>query len=619
MATEYAKDLAKIVGDKNVITEDLECLCYSRDMSVHVGKPEVIVFPSTAEEISKILAFANEKKIPVTPRGAGTSVTGAILPLKGGILIDMNRMNIIKEIKPEDRYIVVEPGVICQDVNNALKSYNFFLPPDPGSSSICTVGGMVSTNASGVRAIKYGTTKDYVLALKVVLADGKIVRTGTKAPKTSSGYDLTQLFVSSEGTLGVITEITFRIIPLPEYVAFTVASFGRMEEAGNAISEIFSSGIPLSACEILDGVSIDVVSEAINLNLEGIESMLMMEVDGDKEAVKRHIERILKICEKHNGKDLKWSDDPNERAEMWKVRSGLVSALSRYKEGFRLIPIAEDFGIPISKIPEAIKEAQKISQENDIIIASFGHIGDGNLHTTFILNVKDKDQWAKVGKVANELIDIPMRYEGTVTAEHGVGRARAPFLETEHGYGIEVMRKIKKAFDPNGILNPGKLALDDEKTDIFDFFAYQDLLERPGEMKSFGESVDNEILVCVQCGFCRAACPVFDETGLESTNARGKVILAYNLLTGKLEPTEELMEKLLQCTTCMNCTLACPSQIKVSDIVEGLRAHLANEGLVHPIHKKITENIEKYHNPFGEDEGAREELKNEAESKGREE
>lgn len=612
---DYIEKLRQILGKKNVVTDELELICYSRDMSVHVGKPNIIVFPNTTEEVSKILALANENKVPVTARGSGTSVTGAVLPVKGGIVLDMSKMNRIKEIRKEDRYLVVQPGVICQDLNKALLP-DYFFPPDPGSSVICTVGGMVSTNASGSRTIKYGTTKDYVLGLEVVLADGKVINTGTKAPKTSSGYDLTRLFVNSEGTLGIITEITFRIVPNPEFVAFTVASFEKMDDAGNAVSDIFASGIPLSACEILDHISIKVVSESMNLNLEGIEGMLMMEVDGNKEAVIRHINQILEICKKHNGKDLRWSSDANERAEIWKVRSGLVSALSRYREGFRLIPIAEDFGIPISKIPDAIKEAQKISRDNHIIISSFGHIGDGNLHTTFVLDVRNKDEWGKVKKVADELIAIPMKYGGTVTAEHGVGRARAPFLEKEHGYGVEVMRKIKKALDPNDILNPGKLSLDGEKTDIFDFFAYTDLLEKPEKLKSFGKHVDNEILVCVKCGFCRGGCPVFDQTSLESTNARGKVILAYNLLTGNIEPSNELVEKLLQCTTCMNCTIACPSQIKVSDIVESIRAYLVAHGFTHLTHKKIAENIEKFHNPFGEDEKAREELKAQAESKG---
>jgi glycolate oxidase subunit GlcD len=611
---DYIDKLREILGEKNVITDELELICYSRDMSVHVGKPNIILFPYTTEEVSKILALANENKIPVTARGSGTSVTGAVLPVKGGIVLDMSKMNHIKEIRKEDRYIVVQPGVICQDLNKALLP-DYFFPPDPGSSVICTVGGMVSTNASGSRTIKYGTTKDYVLGLEVVLADGKVINTGTKAPKTSSGYDLTRLFVNSEGTLGIITEITFRIVPIPEFVAFTVASFEKMDDAGNAVSDIFTSGIPLSACEILDHISIKVVSESMNLNLEGIEGMLMIEVDGNKEAVTRHINQILEICKKHNGKDLRWSSDANERAEIWKVRSGLVSALSRYREGFRLIPIAEDFGIPISKIPDAIKETQKISKENHIIISSFGHIGDGNLHTTFVLDVRDEDEWGKVKKVADELIAIPMKYGGTVTAEHGVGRARAPFLEKEHGYGVEVMRKIKKALDPNDILNPGKLSLDGEKTDIFDFFAYTDLLEKREKLKSFGKHADNEILVCVKCGFCRGGCPVFDQTSLESTNARGKVILAYNLLTGNIEPSNELAEKLLQCTTCMNCTIACPSQIKVADIVESIRAYLVDHGFAHLVHKKIAENIEKFHNPFGEDDKAREELKSLGESR----
>ncbi|UCE73799.1 MAG: FAD-binding oxidoreductase [Methanomassiliicoccales archaeon] len=604
---DYLKQLMEIVGEQNVVSDEIELICYSRDMSVHEGKPDVIVFPGTTNEVSQILTLANEKKIPVTARGSGTSVTGAVLPVFGGILLDMSKMNRIKEIKPEDRYIVVEPGVICQNLNKALAP-NYFFPPDPGSSSICTVGGMVSTNASGVRAIKYGTTKDYVLALEVVLADGQIIKTGTKAPKTSSGYDLTRLFVSAEGTLGVITEITFRIVPVPEYVAFTVASFSSMDCAGSAIAEIFSSGIPLSACEILDDISIKVVSESMSLDLKDIEGMLMMEVDGNKEAVMRHVNTIQEICKKHGGKDLRWSDDPNERAEIWKVRSGLVSALSRFREGFRLIPIAEDFGIPISKIPRAISEAHKISKANDIIIASFGHIGDGNLHTTFILDVRNKDEWSKIRKVADELISIPMKYQGTVTAEHGVGRARAPFLAKEHGNAVEVMRKIKGALDPNNILNPGKLSLDGEKTDVFDFFAYTDLLESPEKVKSFGKHADNEILICVKCGFCRGGCPVFGETSLESTNARGKVILAYNLLTGKLEPSTELADKLYQCTTCMNCTISCPSQIKVPDIVENIRAYLVDSGFGHESHKKIADNIRNFHNPFGEDDKPRKEL-----------
>jgi glycolate oxidase len=202
-----------------------------------------------------------------------------------------------------------------------------------------------------------------------------------------------------------------------------------------------------------------------------------------------------------------------------------------------------------------------------------------------------------------------MKYHGTVTAEHGVGRARAPFLEMEHGYSVEVMRSIKNALDPNNILNPGKLALEEEKTGIFDFFAYSDLIKGPEDLKSFGKYADNEILVCVKCGFCRGGCPVFGQTSLESTNARGKVILAYNLLTGKLEPSQELAEKLLQCTTCMNCTITCPSQIKVADIVESIRAYLVEQGYSHLTHKKIAENIQKFHNPFGEDDKAREELK----------
>ena len=239
---DLASIISGIVGPENVISERTECICYSRDMSVHEGAPDLIVFADTAQKVSEILKIANEAKIPVTARGSGSSVTGAVLPIEGGILLDLSGMNKIISINPQDFYATVEPGVICAHLNAALASHNMFFPPDPGSAAIATIGGMVNTNASGLRAVKYGTTKDYVKALEVVLADGTIIRTGTHAPKSATGYDLNHMFVNSEGTLGIVTEITLKIEPKPDYEAFSVAYFENLDDAGKAMTEILRLG-----------------------------------------------------------------------------------------------------------------------------------------------------------------------------------------------------------------------------------------------------------------------------------------------------------------------------------------------------------------------------------------
>jgi glycolate oxidase len=588
-----------IVGPDNFADDYIKRLCYSRDMSVHEGVPELLLFPQTTEQVSKILELANAEKIAVTPRGSGTSVTGAIVANEGGIVLDMSKMNKIKSINVEDRYAVVEPGVICGELNKKLGPENFFAP-DPGSSAICTIGGMVSTNASGLRAVKYGTMKDHVLALEVVLPDGKIIRTGTLAPKTSSGYDLTRLYVNSEGTLGVITEVTVKISPMPEYIAFATACFPEIEQAGQAISKMLSVGIPLACCEIMDNICIKVINDTMKLGLPDVEGMLIIEVDGAKTSVQDDMNQIVKICEEFNGLDIRWSDDPKERMAMWKGRGGLVAALSRFTPGKRLIPIAEDFGVPITKIPEGIKRVQKLAEDQNIIIATFGHVGDGNLHSTFIIDVRDEKEWAKVKTIGDELINLALDLGGTITAEHGSGLAKAPFIRREVGDSLDVMKAIKRSLDPNNIMSPGTMALDEKEHKMYDHFAFQNFLEKAESVMSFSEHVDNEILACIQCGFCRAGCPTFSATNLESLNARGRIILAYNLLSGKDKMTSELAEPLYECTTCMNCTVVCPPAIKVVDIMEKLREKFYKEGITRPEHEKIWANVKEYHNPFGE-------------------
>jgi glycolate oxidase subunit GlcD len=594
------KELTQIVGKENVRTDEIERLCYSRDLSVHEAVPDVIVFVKTTEEVSKIVALANREKIPVTPRGSGTSAVGGALAAKGGILLDLSRMNRILEIAKEDGYVVVEPGVICNNLNAALAPSHFF-PPDPGSANLASLGGMVSTNASGNRALKYGTTKHYVLGLEVVLADGRIINTGSVLGKTSSGYDLTQLFTNAEGTLGVITKINLKVLPMPEYIAFAEARFSSTLDAGKAVREILTSGIALSSCEILDKVTIDVVNKAMGLNIpDSVGCLLFIEIDGNKKAVQENIEKIDKICKANNGIENRWEDDPAKRLKMWAARQGIVASLSKVERGSRMQSIMDDPGIPITKIPEAITEIKNISEKHHIAINTFGHIGDGNIHPIIICDPRNKEQWNTIREVSKDLIDLTLRLRGTLTAEHGTGMSKSPYIKKELGETLEVMKEIKTALDPNNILNPGKMGFDDSIKGIYENFAFQPLIERPGEIQTFGEALDNEIMACIMCGFCRAGCPVYAETSLESTNARGRVILAYHLLTGRLEPSEALAERFYKCTTCLNCKATCPAGVMVSGIVEAGRRRLAEAGFLPEIHKTLMKNLKSTGNPFGE-------------------
>ncbi len=593
-------ELKKIVGEKNVKTDRIERLCHSRDMSVHEGIPDAIVFARTTEEVSKILKLAYDRNLKMIPRGSGTSTTGAVLPCFGGIILDVSRMNRIKEIQKKNGYAIVEPGVICQQLNNDLAPTHFF-PPDPGSATIASIGGMVSTNASGNRAIKYGATKDYIMGLEVVLSDGRVMRTGSIVPKTSSGYDLAHLFCRAEGTLGVITEITLKILPMPEYIAFAQAWFPSVEGAGKAAEEIITAGIPLSSCEILDRLSIDVVNKAMGLNIpDNVECILFMEIDGNKQAVKENIQKIDRISKECRGLGNQWDDDPARRLKMWAGRQGLVPSLSKIRRGAKLIPFVEDFGVPMSRIPETIRELQKIREKYNFPIPIFGHIGDGNLHATLIIDARKKEDWEKVKPIAQEFIDLTLKFKGTLTAEHGIGVAKASFIHKELGLSHEVMKTIKRALDPKNILNPGKLGFDDTVKDIFDHFTYKEFLETPDRIKSFGPAVDNEIFACINCGFCRAGCTVYARTGLESENARGRVIQAYYMMKGQLEPSKEMADKFYLCTTCLNCKATCPAGVMVSEIVEAGRRKLVEAGFLPDIHKTLMENLKTTGNPFGE-------------------
>ena len=590
----------RVVGTTNVRTDEIERLCYGRDMSIHEGIPEAVVFAENTDQIVEILKAASREHIPVVTRGSGTSVTGAVLATRGGIVLDLSRMDQIIEINRKSNYVRLQPGVICANLNAALAPTHFF-PPDPASATLASIGGMVSTNASGNRALKYGTTRDYVMVLEVVLADGRVLRTGSVAPKTSSGYDLRHLFATSEGTLGIITELTMKILPMPEYIAYAQARFPDIEQAGGAVEAMLTAGIPLSSCEILDSVSIGVVNQAMGLKIPPeVNCILFIEIDGNPKAVKDQIREIDRICADHHGLGNIWDDDPAKRLQMWAGRQGLVPSLSKIRRGARLMNYMEDFGVPVERIPDTIREIQKIGEKHQFPIATFGHVGDGNLHAVIVIDPRNKEEWEILRSIGDDFVTMTKTFKGTFSAEHGVGMAKSPFIRQELGVGLEIMERIKKDLDPMNILNPGKMGFAGAPTDIFDRSAFQPLIEHPERIVSFGVEVDNEILACIQCGFCRAGCPTYGETSLESHNARGRIILAYYLLTGRLQPTAELAKRFYSCSMCLNCKAVCPAGVRVSEIIEAARARLVEAGYLPPIHQSLVRSIGERGNPFGE-------------------
>lgn len=582
---DFIETLTDIVGAPYITASPVDCLAYSRDMSIHSGVPQAVVFAKDTQQVGEILKLANSQGVPVVARGTGSSVTGAVLAIKGGVILDFTRMDSVLEINKPDGYVIVEPGVICNALNAKLAPTHFF-PPDPGSAPIATIGGMIATNASGVRAAKYGTTKDYVKALTVVLADGRIIETGDIAPKSSAGYDLTHLFSSSEGTIGIITRAVLKILPMPEYEAFAKASFPDVDTAGKAVEKIFTSGLEMATCEILDSVCLEVCRSALKIDIpKDVNCQLFMGIDGPKTAVQEQIKKIDEICKDVGGIENIWSDNPVEKAKLFAARGGLVPGMSRLQPGYRLVPLVEDFGVPISRIPEVIAEIQQIGKKFGFPVATFGHIGDGNLHATLVMNPAIPEQWEKVKGIALEFIDMTLRHKGTVSAEHGIGMAKSPYIGRQLGESLNVMKQIKKTLDPNNILNPGKMGFDDSIGDILDVNTFEKYLKAPESIEHFPEGVDNEIIACIQCGFCRAGCPTFGETTLESLNAKGRVTLAYNMLLGNLQLSADLAKRLYQCMLCLNCKAVCPAQVNVSAVVRAARERLVEKGYLPEVFK----------------------------------
>jgi glycolate oxidase len=456
---EILEDLREIVGDK--VSDSLaERCCYASDASMVEGLPDYVIRPDSTQQISRLLRFCSDNQIYVTPRGAGTGLAGGASPVFGGIVLDLSGMDRIIEIDIDNLQVIVEPGVIPEKLNMALKPYGFFFPPDPGSSAMCTIGGMIANNSSGMRSVKYGTTRSYVLDLEVVLADGSVIHTGSKVLKSAAGYDLTRLFVGSEGTLGIITRAGLKIAPLPKKRSLILACFEDAEIAGHNVIKIFSAGINPSACEIMDKTTLQVLKLCDpNLAIPDNGDVILFEVDGTESSTSEAALEIAKICTPQ-ALSVRMAEGQNEMETIWAARRLVGAAISRLDSSKTRIYMGEDVGVPIKEIPALIKRVQQITAKLDIPAMKYGHIGDGNLHVALFIDVMNEDQWERLKLAADRIHKAALDLGGTVSSEHGIGLARAKFLSIQTGTeALNVMRSIKRALDPNGILNPGKMDL----------------------------------------------------------------------------------------------------------------------------------------------------------------
>lgn len=449
------KQLEQITGKEHVTADPEELLCYSYDATGDFHLPDAVISPGSELEVSKILKLANDSKLIVVPRGAGSGMTGGAVPVQGGLVMVFNRMNRILEIDEENLWIKVQPGVVVQHIHQTVESHGLFYPPDPASSAVCTIGGNIGECAGGPRAVKYGVTRDYVLGLKAVLASGEIIETGVKTAKGVAGYDLTRLIVGSEGTLAVVTEITLKLLPKPETVKTLAVIFDSMKIAARVVSRVMKEGMLPRCVEYLDHACLELIKNKIDYKLpDASKALLIIEVDGDKPAVERDLKRIISLLDQFRTLDIKVAHTKEDTQSLWKARKALSPVLFKIANN----KINEDIVVPIVKIPDMVQVTQDIKESSGLSVVSFGHAGDGNIHCNIMYNKTDKDQTRRAHKAVDTLFEKTLQLGGTITGEHGVGVTKLKYLPGEVGHAqVELMRGIKQVFDPNHILNPGKI------------------------------------------------------------------------------------------------------------------------------------------------------------------
>jgi glycolate oxidase len=447
--------IQNIVGAEYCSRKKEDLACYSYDATANRYMPDAVVFPENAEEISKIIKLANSDGFYVIPRGSGSGMTGGSVAVLGGVVLVLTRLNRILEIDTNNLIAVTEPGVITARFHREVEKLNLFYPPDPSSGEFSTLGGNIAECAGGPRAVKYGVTRDYVLGLRAVLPTGELIEIGVKTAKGVVGYDLTRLLIGSEGTLGVITEMTLRLISLPESVMTMTAVFNDVGKAAESVSEIIRRGIVPRTIEFMDRASIICVENYLKIGLPvDSEALLLIEVDGRAEETVSAVKRLEELCMKLGAREVSVAKTKEEAAAIWRARKAISPALFTYAPD----KINEDIVVPRSRIPDMVRRIEEMKNKTGLTIVSFGHAGDGNIHFNIMLDKKDRKESKKAWAVVEELFDYTVELGGTISGEHGIGITKAQYMPKEIGKDeIELMKRIKRLFDPKGILNPGKI------------------------------------------------------------------------------------------------------------------------------------------------------------------
>ncbi len=447
--------LEEIVGAENVLVEPEKVEQYGADAVKEKFPPEAVVFPETTAQMAEILKLANAEIFPVTARGGGVGYTGGAVPVDGGIVIGTDRMNKIIEISADDLYVVCQPGLTTYKLQQAVEKYGLLFPPDPASYKNSFIGGNIAENAGGMRTPKYGNTKNSVLGLEVVTATGEIIRTGGKTVKNVVGFDLTGLMCGSEGLLGIITEATLKLLPMPEATATVRASFKSMEAACEVLTKFTPEGLLPMAMEVVDKHCIKAIEENFAFGLSpNANAILIVAVDGFKDEVERNAQMIERILQTNGGFDILRSRTKEEEDKLWDVRRAISPSLMKYGT----LKLNEDVVVPRSKVPALIRQIEEIGKTHNTFVANFGHAGDGNIHVNFMCDKDDPESIARARQCVKKTFALSVELGGSISGEHGIGYVKAQYLDMAiDAPTLEVMKNIKRVFDPNGILNPGKM------------------------------------------------------------------------------------------------------------------------------------------------------------------
>ena len=445
-------ELRQLLGDR-LSTSAAVCDHHGKDESYHAPhSPDAVAFAHSTEEVSAIVKLCSDHKTPVIAFGTGTSLEGHVAALAGGVCIDLSQMNQILRVNAEDLDAVVQAGVTRKQLNEYLRDTGLFFPIDPGADA--SLGGMAATRASGTNAVRYGTMRENVLALTVVLADGRVIRTARRARKSAAGYDLTRLFIGSEGTLGIITEVTVRLYGIPEAISAAVCDFPTIEDAVNTVILTIQNGVPVARIELLDAAQMAAINNYSKLNHK-VAPTLFFEFHGTLAGVAEQAETVKAIAGEHGGNEFRWATTSEERSKLWQARHDAYYAALALRPGSK--GWATDVCVPISRLAECITETKRDLATSSIPSALVGHVGDGNFHLVFMIDPQRSEEIAEAGRLNDRMVTRALAMEGTSTGEHGVGYGKMDFLVSEHGEAITVMRSIKKALDPDNIMNPGKI------------------------------------------------------------------------------------------------------------------------------------------------------------------